>query len=204
MGLAAGQLPRNALGSLGVMAVVGIMALGLPALDRALATDRPVSHDAPYRLGGGIDVVPPPAAVLDVSRTRPRAESGTALFRLGPVRYALIVTPNAGNLTGAVTRLRGRLCGTGRCRTSEATVLHTDGGPTGRVGTIEAPGPRAGRYAAFIVGTRVVEVVVTGPTDALAHRLPAIEASLATLRAVTVAAPAASGSAPGAGVRTVW
>jgi hypothetical protein len=182
MGLAAGRLLRNVYGSLGVTAIVATMAFGLPALDRAVAADRPVSHDAPYRLGGGITVVPPPAAVLDVTRTRPHPDRGTALFRLGPVQYALIVTPSTGDLAGAVERLRGRLCGTGHCQTGDAAELRLDGGPTGRVGAIVAPAPRAGRYAVFVVADRVVEVVVTGPDDAVAARLPAVHDSLATLR----------------------
>ena len=182
MGLAAGRLLRNAFGSLGVAAVVGTMALGLPALDRAVAADRPVANDVPFQIGGGITVVPPRDAVLDVTGTRPRADRGTVLFRLGPVRYALIVTPYPDDLSGAVRRLRGRLCGTGRCRTSDAAVLRLDGGPTGRTGTIEAPDPLAGRYAVFVVADRIVEVVVTGPNDALSARLPAVRDSLATLR----------------------
>jgi hypothetical protein len=184
MGLAAGWLLRNALGSLGVLVVVGAMAFGLPALDGAVAAGRPVSNDVPYRLGGGITVVPPPGAVLDVTGTRPRGDRGTAVFRLGEVRYVLVVTPYAGDVAGAEARLRTKLCGTGRCRAAGPTTLLGQDWRTGwRTGAIEAPEPRGGRYAVRVLTQRLVEVVVTGPAGAVAERLPAIEASLATIRA---------------------
>jgi len=173
MGLAAGGLRRNTFSSLGVMAVVATMAFGLPALDRAVRADRPVSHGVPYHVGGGITVVPPPGAVLDVTGTRPRSDRGTALFRLGAVRYALVVTPYSGDPTTAVARLRTKLCGTGRCQTTEAAGLWS--------GVIEGP-DLAGRYAAVVLDGRLVEATVLGPPPALDERLPAVSASLSSLR----------------------
>ena len=49
----------------------------------------------------GVTVVPPPGAVLDVTGTRPGDDEGTALFRLGPVRYAIAVQPFDGTLAMA-------------------------------------------------------------------------------------------------------
>ena len=59
MGLAARRLLRDAWHSLGVVAVVGTIAFGLPAIDRAVPANRSVPLDRPYRVGGGIALVPP-------------------------------------------------------------------------------------------------------------------------------------------------
>src|SRR5690349_5231214 len=102
----------NLLGSLAVAAALAGLAVGLPALDRALPADRPVRHDRPYLIGGGVTVVPPRGAVIDVTGTRPGDDGGTVLFRLGPVRYAIVVRPFDGTLVTAATRLRQRITDT--------------------------------------------------------------------------------------------
>src|SRR5256885_3226145 len=109
MGLAVRRLLRETWCSLGVLAVVGTVAFGLPAIDRAVPGTRPVPPDQAYVVGGGVSVIPPPGAVLDVTRTRPRTDRGSALFVLGAVRYAVLVSPYTGDLTAAADRLRHRL-----------------------------------------------------------------------------------------------
>src|SRR5689334_20560765 len=101
MGWARTRLIRNLLYSLGLLAFVAGTGLGLPALNRALPSNRPVPAGQPYVVGGGVSVVPPPGALLDVTRARPAIDRGTALFLLGGVRYALMVLPFTGDLAAA-------------------------------------------------------------------------------------------------------
>ena len=133
----------------------------------------------PYHVGGGITVVPPPGAVLDVTGTRPLPDRGTALFRLGAVRYALVVTPYSGDPGTAAARLRTKLCGTGRCQATDAA------GVTGAAGlwagAVQGP-DLAGRYAALVLSHRLVEATVLGPPSALDGCLPAVSASLSSVR----------------------
>src|SRR5689334_8808076 len=95
---------KNLLGVLGVVAILAGIAFGLPAVDRSLPAQRAVSADQPYEVGAGVTVVPPAGATLDVTETRPGESDGTALFRLGPVRYAIAVRPFRGDLESAASR----------------------------------------------------------------------------------------------------
>src|SRR5690349_2848817 len=88
----------NLLGALGVVAILAGLALGLPAIDRTLPAERPVSANEPYPVGAGVTVVPPVGSTLDVTGTRPGDSTGTALFRLGAVQYKISVRPYTGNL----------------------------------------------------------------------------------------------------------
>jgi hypothetical protein len=183
MGLAVRRLWREALCSLGVLAVVGTIAFGLPAFDRAVPGTRAVPPDQPYGIGGGIVVIPPPGAVLDVTRTRPRTDRGTVLFVLGEVRYAILVSPYSGDLTAAAVRLRRRLHDAGGyVPTAPASPVTTASGIAGLSGDLTGPHGRAGRYAVYVVGPRVVEATATGPAGALSGALTAVDASLASIR----------------------
>src|SRR5689334_21991982 len=79
------RLVGNALGSLAFLALIVLVAFGLPALDNSLPAARPLPDRVPFAVGAGITVVPPPAASRDVSQTRPEASRGTALFTLGSI-----------------------------------------------------------------------------------------------------------------------
>ncbi len=172
----------NLLGALTVTAVLAGLAFGLPAWDRSLPADRPVSIGTPYRITAGVTVVPPPGAVLDVTGTRPGDDQGSVLFRIGPVRYAIAVQPFDGTLDMAADRLRRRITGTpGYQVTGGQLAIATGGGITGVQGGYTAPG-RGGRYAVFVADDRTVEVTVSGSEMDLGRTLPAIEASTRTLR----------------------
>src|SRR4051794_9729884 len=95
----------NLLGALGVVVTLAGLAFGLPAVDHALPSERAVSSTDPYPVGAGVTVVPPPGATVDVTETRPGDDGGTALFRLGQVRYAIVVRPFTGDLGTAAARL---------------------------------------------------------------------------------------------------
>ena len=180
MGLAARRLLRDAWHSLGVVAVVGTIAFGLPAIDRAVPANRSVPLDRPYRVGGGIALVPPAGADLDVSRTRPRTDQGSVLFVIGGVKYAVVVSGWSGDLRDAERRLLRRLHDTaGYTASGPPRPVRT---PPGLAGDLRCPYGRAGRYAVYLIGHRLVEATATGPAAALAVCLPAIDASLDTIR----------------------
>jgi hypothetical protein len=172
----------NLLGALGVVAILAGLAFGLPAVDRALPAERPVSADQPYPVGAGVTVVPPPGATVDVTGTRPGDDAGTVLFRLGAVRYAIVVRPFRGDLQAAAARLRRRITGTnGYQVTGGQLAVATAGGIAGLQGGYTAPG-RGGRYAVFVADGLAIEVTIGGGELDLGRTLPQIEASTRTLR----------------------
>jgi hypothetical protein len=172
----------NVLGALSIAATLAVLAYGLPALNRALPADRPVRADRPYEIGGGVTIVPPRGAVLDVTGTRPGDREGSVLFRLGPVRYAITVQPFDGTLPVAAARLRQRITGNaGYQVTGTQMGIATASGIDGLQGGYTAPG-RGGRYAVFVSGGRTIEVTVSGADLNLGRSLPAIEASTRTIR----------------------
>jgi hypothetical protein len=176
----------NLLGAFSLVAALSALAFGLPALDDAISADRPVRSDGPYPVGAGVTVVPPPGAVLDVTGTRPGDTTATALFRVGPVRYAIAVRPFDGTLAAAAEALRARITGNpGYQVTGAELAVSTGSGLTGVQGGYTAPG-RGGRYAVFLAGDRTIEVTIGGSELDLGRRLPAIEAST---RSLTVAQP---------------
>ncbi|GGK95434.1 hypothetical protein [Mangrovihabitans endophyticus] len=170
------------LGMLGVVAVLAGLAIGLPAVDAALPANRPVSPDRRYEIGAGVTVLPPSGAVLDVTATRPGDLRGSALFRLGPVRYLIAVRPFHGDVEAAAASLRARITGTpGYQVTGTQRSITTDYGRQGLQGGYTAPG-RSGRYAVFVASGLSAEVTVAGADLDLGHRLSAVERSTMSLR----------------------
>src|SRR5882757_1136140 len=102
-------LRANALCSLGIVGVIAGIAFGLPAIDRALPPDRVVAAGVRYPVTDTVTVLPPAGARLDVRQTRPGRDSGYVLFRLGTVRYAVVVSHEQLRLPDAADRLRTRL-----------------------------------------------------------------------------------------------
>jgi hypothetical protein len=173
MKVARGRLLRNTAGSLGVLVTLAVIAIGLPAIDRALPAERPVPPHQPYEVGGGVTLMPPPDALLDVTRTRPSARQGTALFVIGPVRYVIVVAPFDGDLDGAVGRLRRKVLNAdGRLDAGLATT--TGSGLPGQEGGYSTP-DRIGRYAVFLAPGVSIEVTVSGTLT------PPIEASIRSI-----------------------
>ncbi|GAA4595595.1 hypothetical protein BJY16_001723 [Actinoplanes octamycinicus] len=170
------------LSALLLVAILAALSLGLPALDRAVPSQRAVPSGEPYRVGAGVTVLPPAGATLDVTGTRPGDDRGTALFRLGRVRYSIVVQPFDGDLTAAAVRLRQRITGnSGYQVTGTQLAVSTAGGLAGLQGGYTA-GDRGGRYAVFVAHGLSVEVTVSGADLDLDHTLPAIDASTRTLR----------------------
>jgi hypothetical protein len=170
------------LGTLGIVAILAGLAFGLPAIDHALPAARAVRSDQPYRIGAGVTVVPPRGAILDVTGTRPGDDQGSVLFRLGPVRYSILVQPFDGTLDAAATSLRQRIMtSSGYQVTGAQLAVATLSGIAGLQGGYTAPG-QGGRYAVFVVDGRTIEVTVSGADLDLGRHLPAIDASTRTLR----------------------
>lgn len=168
--------------SLALASTLAFLAFGLPALDRAVPAERPITSGEPYRVGAGVTVVPPSGAVLDVTGTRPGDIRGTALFRVGQVRYAIDAAPFDGDLTAAAVRLRQRITGiSGHQITGTQLAVSTASGLAGVQGGYTA-GDRDGRYAVFVAHGLTIEVMVSGDDADLSSVLPAIDASTRTLR----------------------
>lgn len=181
MGTVRARLLWNLLGSLVVLAVVAAIALGLPALDRALPAGRPVPADEPYEVGAGVFVVPPASALVDLTTTRPGRDRGRALFLIGAVRYVIVVEMFDGTLAEAVARLRCKIARNPGHRITDAEREVTTGaGLVGRQGGYAAPG-RTGRYAVFVVAGRAVEVTASGDPARLDQVVADIERSTASI-----------------------
>jgi hypothetical protein len=170
------ELRRNLLCSLGILGIIAVISLGLPALDRALPRLRAVPAGRPYPVSVRVNVVPPAGARLDVSRTRPGRTSGYAVFLVDGVSYALTVTSDRVDLATAAERLRTVL------RDSVDATAAGVGQPLPGVdqsvaGPFRTP-TLAGWYAVRLIGpSTVVQLTATGPADALERALPAIVAS---------------------------
>lgn len=162
MGPVPAALRSNALASLAVLGVVALFAFGLPALDRSLPGARPVAAGVAYPVGGSVTVVPPSGSSVDLTRTRPGTDRGTALFFVDGVRLALVVTPYDGDLAGAVERLHHKITKTSGGRiTGAGREIRTALGVRGFRGSYTSAG-RFGRYAVFVNGQAVVEATASG------------------------------------------
>jgi hypothetical protein len=178
MGPALSGLVRNALGSLAVLATVAVMAFGFPLLDQALPAARPVVPDVAYRVGGKVTVVPPEGASIDLTRTRPSEDRGTALFLVNGVRLALVVGPYRGTVAEAAARLHDKITNTtGFQVTGADRKVNTSQGVSGLRGAYSSPG-RLGQYAVFVTGDVAVEVTANGPEQQLRGLLGQFDASL--------------------------
>jgi hypothetical protein len=168
---------RNLSWSLGILAFLVALGYGLPAVNAALPADRPVPAGHPYDLGSRVSVVPPPGALLDVTRTRP----GSTMFVLGRVRYLLVVAAADGTLDDTAGQLRHKITANPGYRvTGPETPVHTGQGVVGRLGGYTAPG-RDGRYAVFLSAGTAVQVTIAGADPELRRTLPALTASVTSL-----------------------
>lgn len=181
MALAGGWLLRNAVCSLGVLVLVGGAMYGLPAVDRELPDHRPVPTDRPYGVAGAITVVPPPGALLDLTRTRWSSERGSAVFLAGGLRYGVVVAPATVQPSGAERRLSTKLRTAGFQILEAGTEVSTVDGRTGLAGRFGRSG-RTGRYAVFVVAGHEVQVTVVGSADELCRAGRVVDQMIASIR----------------------
>ena len=173
-------LLRNAVGSLTVLGVLLAIAAGLPALNRALPGGL-IMGPEPYAVGAGVTVRPPSGAQLDVSRTRPGSDRGTALFTVDGVRYVVVVDRYAGSLPEAAERLRRKITQTAGYQVTDAErPTATAAGVAGMRGTYTSP-ERRGGYAVFVARGLVVELTVSGPDVQVSRVAAAIDHSISSV-----------------------
>jgi hypothetical protein len=177
MGTRPARVLRNSLWSAGVLTVIATLAIGLPALNKALPDGKPIPA-GPYVIGAGVTVVPPAGARLDVTRTVPGT---TAQFVIGGIRYAVTAVPYPGSLAGATEELRRKIGATRGYQVTGAEVpTATAAGVPGRQGGYASPG-RDGRYVAFLHAGTAVEITFAGADPELRNSLDALEASVASV-----------------------
>jgi hypothetical protein len=175
------RLTRNAVGSLAVTGVIVLVALVLPLVDRGLPATRPVAAGSRYLVGGGVSVIPPPGAEVDLSRTRPGPQRGAALFRVGGIRVAVVVGPFRGSLPDAAQRLRNKIINNGGSHlTGPVRVAMTAQSVPGASGDYWSPG-RFGEYVVFVEHDHAVELTASGPQDQRNSLSAALEVSLSSL-----------------------
>jgi hypothetical protein len=178
MGRARPGLLRNAVGSLGVLGIVAFFAFGLPLIDRSMPADRPVAGNAPFRVGAGVSVLPPPGASIDLTRTRPDDDRGTAVFVVGGVRLQVVVAPFRGDLDEAARKLRAKIARSSGYRvTGRERGVTTQARVTGLRGAYASPG-RLGEYAVFAHDGLAVEITASGPEDRLRASEPLLDTPL--------------------------
>lgn len=170
---------RNLLGGAAVLAAVLGIVFGLPALDRAIPADLAAPAQR-HTVAEGISVIPPTGALI-AKRTRAGPTAGSILFLIGPARYVITVEPFEGDAAKAAQRLRTKIQNMrGYQVTGPESHIVTDSGLSGLGSDFTAPG-RSGRYIAFVVPGRTVEVTVNvSETDFQQTRLP-IDASIASI-----------------------
>jgi hypothetical protein len=181
MGSGHRRLLRNLWASFAVAATIGAIGIGLPAINDSLASARPLPAGQTYEVAAGVALIPPLGAGLDVTKTEPGPHQGAALFVVGPVQYAVVVSPFDGTLDAAVARLRGKITSSHGYQIAGGEVpVVTQHGVTGRQG-MYASSSRAGRYAVFVADGLAVEVTIAGNDIDLQHALAGIEASVRTI-----------------------
>ncbi|MFC7764308.1 hypothetical protein ACFQY4_44750 [Catellatospora bangladeshensis] len=178
--MVAHRLVRNLAGAVAVLATLLTVVFGLPALNRAVPTDRSLAGPR-YDVGAGVTVAPPPGARVDASKTRPGSERATVMFLVGDVRYLIVVQPFDGPIGEAAEKLRTKIKATqGYQVTGNEGGIRTTGGLAGVAGGYTAPG-RSGRYAVFLAGEHSIEVTVSGAQLELQRELAGIDGSISSI-----------------------
>ncbi len=181
MGSGRQRLYRNLLGTAVVAAIIAVIGLGLPAINREIPSVRSVVSGKPYLVGAGVTVLPPQGANLDAEQTRPGETAGQVLFYIGAVRYTLVATPYTGTLGEASTHLRSTITARpGYQVTGPPSPIMTRTGVTGMQGMYSSSG-RDGRYAVFVSGGISVQVTLAGNDVDLRPLLPEIESSIVSI-----------------------
>ena len=181
MGYGRRRLFRNLWASLMVLGVIAGIGWGLPAINREVPAERPVSASRPYLVGAGVTVIPPRGTSLDATQTAPGVTGGQVLFYIGGVRYAVVVGPFTGTLSAAAAKLRTQITSTrGYQVTGPESAIVTSAGVAGRQGMYASSG-RDGRYAVFVDHGLAVNVTLAGNDMDLRPLLRKIESSVLTI-----------------------
>jgi hypothetical protein len=118
---------------------------------------------------------------LDASKTRPGARTGSVLFLIGSVRYAVAVRPFDGTLREAAARLKTKIeSNRGYQVVGAQSSIRTRAGVRGLQGAYSSPG-RDGRFTVFLDKGVVAEITAAGGGVELLRMLPRIRASIKSL-----------------------
>lgn len=170
---------RNLFGGAAVLAVILAIVFVLPAVDRAMPAERAAAAQR-HTVADGISVIPPAGSSI-AKRPRPGAGTGSMLFLVGPARYAISVEPFNGNVATASERLRTKIQSMrGYQVTGPEHPVVTGSGLSGLGTEFTAPG-RSGRYVAFVVPKRAVEVTVYVSENDFQQALQPIDQSIASI-----------------------
>lgn len=176
-------------GSLAIVAVLALIAIGLPWLDRMVPGDQSLAPGVPYLVGCGIEITPPPGAFLDVGKSRPGKTTSRAIFTVKntALRYVIVATYRDGSLDDAWRRLRRRLTDIGGIRLfGDQAGIKTAAGVAGFTGMYipinrQVTSPY-GKYAVFVFdGPSVVEVIVVGTAESLRKAAQTIDATFTSV-----------------------
>jgi len=170
---------RNLLGGAAVLAVILGVAFVLPAIERAVPADRDAQAQR-LTIADGISVVSPSDAFIG-QRTRAGPTTGSILFLVGHARYVISVEPFEGDVVKASQRLRTKIQSMrGYQVTNPESPVVTNSGLSGLGSQFTAPGS-SGRYVAFVVPGRAVEVTVNVSENDFQHALMPIDSSIASI-----------------------
>lgn len=176
-------LTRNALASLGVVAIVAAIGLGLPWLNARVPATRAVHTGVPYPVAADVTVLPPAGAQYDVTRTATSRDGreGAVLFLVGNARLTVSVLRFTGTLAAAaqalrttITRARGyQALGEQAPTATSAGVPGLGGGYTTATAT--------GWYAVFVADGLAVQATFAGVDLPGSGGLPSLQASVASI-----------------------
>jgi hypothetical protein len=170
----------NIAGCAAVLAAVGALSFGLPAVNRAISSERLISASAPYGVGLGVDVTPPTHTVIDASGTTPSAN--VVLFVRNGVEYRVRATPYSGSLVPFAAALRSEVRHFRGAQALDANKpVSTARGVAGYVARFEES-DSGGILAAFVDHGVAVAVLITGSDQGLVENERDILRSVTSLR----------------------
>lgn len=178
------MLRLNLYGCLAVLAVIALIAVGFPTLDRALPAGRSVAEGHRLPVGYQVTIAAAPHTVLDLTKTAP------ALHRIVLIVYSVRMVVESkkyhGGLAGLSDRLRRKIQSNPGYQASQRDHrTRTANGVAGLQGSYSTP-RRVGMYAVFEHGGVGVEISLAGSEADLRRRNDAL---LAMVRSVRFGAP---------------
>ena len=170
----------NAAGCAAVLAAVGALSFGLPAINSEIPPQRLVSAAEPYGIGLGAAVTPPSHTVVDSRGTQPSAN--LVLFVRDGVQYRLQAVPYAGTLATLAETVRADVAhARGAQAVGPAIAVSTAHGVPGMAARFEES-DGAGLVAAFVDRGVGVDILVSGTDQGIVTNADEILDSVGTLQ----------------------
>jgi hypothetical protein len=171
-------------GPLAVAAVIAVLWLGLPAVNGAVSSERPVDQGTSFDVGNGARVTMPDGGwAVDTDRTQ-------LGLGVGLVRDETSVGLQGGAFDGTADELQEGFLDSVKGKQGyqvieSGIVVETAGGLSG-LRTFYASSEREGVYTVLVGGGTAVEVVARGPIGSLASLDSALDDLLDTITVVAV------------------